>query len=519
MKQYEEKYKEIFRYLSLSISRNEISKLLNTSRNTIRKVENATVSLRSTWNDASSMTSEEFANKLFPKSNDDNDNLQPKPDCEMMYLELQRPGVNKMILWQEYSNEVRAAGKIPLQYSQFCNYFNQYIEKNKATMHFDHKVAERIEVDWAGATVPIVDELTGEVSKGYLFVATLPYSQYTYVELMSDMKQENWINAHINMFEYFGGTTPLLIPDNLKTGVIKHPKNDDVILNKSYQEMGDYCDVAIVPTLVRSPKGKPSVEGTVGKVTSSIIARLRKEEFHSVKEANIKIRKCLDEFNARPFQKRDGSRKEIFENEEKMFLRPLPKEPYEFAVWKKATAQYNYHVAFDKMYYSVPYEYIKQKVDIRITKNIIEVYYKHQRICSHRRLYGYPGQYSTNTDHMPLNHQKAGEWNGDRFRNWADKIGPHTYKVIDQLLNHYRAEQQAYNGCRSILKLADSYSSRQLEEACKMALHHLALPRYKNIKLIIAHNQDVRKTADKETIDESYAIIRGSSYYGGNENE
>lgn len=117
MKQYEEKYKEIFRYLSLGISRNEISKLLNTSRNTIRKVENATESLRLTWNDASSMTSEEFANKLFPKSNDDNDNLQPEPDCEMMYLELQRPGVNKMILWQEYSNEVRAAGKIPLQYS------------------------------------------------------------------------------------------------------------------------------------------------------------------------------------------------------------------------------------------------------------------------------------------------------------------------------------------------------------------------------------------------------------------
>lgn len=519
MKQYEEKYKEIFRYLSLGISRNEISKLLKTSRNTIRKVENTAKSLNLTWNDASTMSNEEFANKLFPKLNDDNDNLQPKPDCEMMYLELQKPGVNRMLLWEEYSKEVRAIGKIPLQYSQFCNYFNQYIEKNKATMHFEHMIAERIEVDWAGTTVPIVDELTGEVSKGYLFVATLPYSQYSYVELMSDMKEENWINAHVNMFEYFGGTTPLLIPDNLKTGVIKHPKNDDVILNKSYQEMGDYYDVAIVPTLVRSPKGKPSVEGTVGKVTSAIIARLRKEEFHSIKEANIKIRECLDAFNAKPFQKRDGSRKEVFENEEKMFLRPLPKEPYEFAVWKKATVQYNYHIAYDRMYYSVPYEYIKQKVDIRITKNIIEVYYKHKRICSHRRLYGYPGQYSTNADHMPLNHQKAGEWNGDRFRNWANKIGPHTYKVIDQLLNHYRAEQQAYNGCRSILKLADSYSSRQLEEACQMALQHLALPRYKNIKLIIAHNQDIRKTTDEEVKDESYAIIRGSSYYGGNENE
>ena len=145
----------------------------------------------------------------------------------------------------------------------------------------------------------------------------------------------------------------------------------------------------------------------------------------------------------------------------------------------------------------------------------IEVYYKKKRVCSHRCLYGNPGQYSTNMDHMPLNHKKAGEWNGDRFRKWADKIGPSTYKVIDLLLNHYKAEQQAYNGCRSILKLADSYSFKQLEEACHMALQHLAVPRYKNIKLIIAHNQDIRKTEEEQVIDDSYAIIRGSSYYGG----
>lgn len=501
------------------MSQNDISKLLKTSRNTVRKVKNAAESLQITWGDASVMTNEEFADKLFPEVEDNNDELQPKPDCEAMYHELQKPGVTRRLLWNEYCSETRAAGKIPLQYSQFCNYFNHYLELNKATMHFEHKIAEKIEVDWAGTTIPIVDELTGEASKGYLFVATLPYSQYSYVELMTDMKQENWINAHVHMFEFFGGSTPLLIPDNLKTGVIKHPKNDDVVLNKAYQEMGDYYNVAIVPTLPRSPRGKASVEGTVGKVTSFIIARLRKEEFHSAAEANIKIRKYLDMFNSKPFQKRNGSRKEIFENDEKSFLRPLPKEPYEFAIWKQATVQYNYHISIDRMYYSVPYEYIKQKVDVRITKTIIEIYFKHKRICSHRRLYGYPGQYSTNTDHMPLNHQKASEWNGERFRRWANKIGPSTYKVIDQLLNHYKAEQQAYNGCRSILKLADSYSSKQLEEACRMALQHLALPRYKNIKLIIKYNQDIRKEENEGENDDSYAIIRGSSYYGGDSNE
>ena len=516
MKNYSEKYKEIFRYLTLGMSQSEISRILGVSRNTIRKVKVAAEANKLTWNDVSHLSSEEFSNLIFPKNDDDNDNLQPKPDCEKMYKELQKKGVTRTLLWQEYCEEVKAAGKIPLQYSQFCNYLNRYFETYKATMHFEHKIAERIEVDWTGATVPIIDELTGEASKGYMFVATLPYSQYSYAEVMSDMKQENWINAHVHMFAFFGGTTPIIYPDNLKTGVIKHPKDDDVVLNKAYQEMGDYYDVAIVPTLPRSPKGKPSVEGTVGKVTTWIIARLRNETFYTLADANKRVRECLDDFNKKSFQKREGSRSEIFNTEEKLFLKPLPNSPYEYAVWKKATVQYNYHIAFDKMYYSVPSKYIKEKVDVRITRNLVEIFYNHVRVCSHRRLYGRPGQYSTNTDHMPLNHQKAGEWNGERFRRWAQTIGINTYKVIDKLLNNYKAEQQAYNGCRSILKLADSYSSDQLENACEKALKLLALPRYKNIKLIIEHNQDTRENKEENN---DFAIIRGSSYYGGTDNE
>ena len=165
-------------------------------------------------------------------------------------------------------------------------------------------------------------------------------------------------------------------------------------------------------------------------MTSSIIARLRKEEFNSVIEANVKIKKCLEEFNAKPFQKRNGSRKEIFENEEKMFLRPLPKEPYEFAVWKQATVQYNYHISIDKMYYSVPYEYIKYKVDVRITRSIIEVFYKKKRICSHRRLYGNPGQYSTNMDHMPLNHKKAVNGMAIDSESWQTHIHPSSLRKL-----------------------------------------------------------------------------------------
>lgn len=509
-----EKYKDILRYLNIGMSQNEISKTLKTSRNTVRKVKIAADAIGLEWTEASKMTISELESTLFPEVQNSNDELQPKSDCEMMLKELQRKGVTRKLLWEEYANEVKAAGKIPLQYSQFCNYFNSYLKINKATMHFEHKAAERIEVDWCGAVVPIIDSLTGETSKVYVFVGTLPYSQYSYCEVMSDMKEENWITAHVHMLEFFGGSTPIIYPDNLKTGVIKHTK-EEVVLNNSYKEFGDYYNIAIVPTLPRSPKGKPSVEGTVGKITTQIIAKMRNEIFESVYQANEAFKKELESFNNKPFQKRNGSRKEVFENEEKEFLRPLPKIPYEYATWKIATVQYNYHISIDKKYYSVPYKYIKQKVNVRITKNLIEIYYDHIRICSHKRIYGHDGQYSTSLDHMPANHIKASEWDGKRFRNWARSIGKNTYTVIDRLLKNYRAEQQAYNGCRSILKLADSYTPLQLENACKQALSVINVPRYKNIKLIIEYNQD-NHTTESDTNNDEYAIVRGATYYGGN---
>ncbi len=219
-----EKYKDILRYLNIGMSQNEISKILKTSRNTVRKVKIATEAIGLEWTEVSKMTISELESTLFPEVQNSNDELQTKPDCEMMLKKLQRKGVTRKLLWEEYADEVKSAGKIPLQYSQFCNYFNSYLKINKAMMHFEHKVAERIEVDWCGAVVPMIDSLTDETSKADVFVATLPYSQYSYCEVMSDMKKENWITAHVHMLELFGGSTSIIYPDNLKTGVIRLQK-------------------------------------------------------------------------------------------------------------------------------------------------------------------------------------------------------------------------------------------------------------------------------------------------------
>lgn len=345
-------------------------------------------------------------------------------------------------------------------------------------MHFEHNPGEKIEVDWAGGTIPIIDYDTREVFKAYLFVGVLPYSQYVYAEVTNDMKQENWIMAHVHMFNFFQGTTPILVCDNLKTGVSKHPKNGEIILNDAYKEMADYYDISILPAAVRTPKGKPSAEGSVGKLTTNILARLRNETFYSVYDANTKVKELMKEFNSKDFQKREGSRLSVYLLEEQETLRPLPKISYEYGYWKQATVQYNYHVSIEKMYYSVPYSYIHQKVNVRITSQLIEIYANHTRICSHHRLKGRTGQYSTHPDQMPPNHKYAkNEWNGERFIRWAKTIGPNTKTVIERLLGSYKVEQQAYNGCRSILKFADSYSPDYLEKACAKALSIVHAPR------------------------------------------
>ena len=509
------KYKEILRYHNAGLSQRQIAEILGVSRGTVVRAIDGFKALAIPWEEVIKLSEKDLEDLLFVKRMDDA--MYLKPDYEVLIPELSIKGVTKKLLWEEYVRECDAAGKVPYQYTQFCVRMNKFIEVSKASMHFTHVPGEKIEVDWAGKTIPITDYDTGEISKAYLFVGVLPYSQYVYAEVTNDMKEENWIMAHVHMFNYFKGTTPILVCDNLKTGVIKHPKNGEIVLNDAYKELADYYDIAIIPAAPLTPKGKPSAEGNVGKLTMDILARLRNSVFYNVHDANLQVKQLLKQFNDRKFQKREGSRISVFLLEEYPKLKQLPKEPYEYGEWKQATVQYNYHVFVDKMYYSVPYGYIHKRVNIRITANMIEIFLNHNRICSHIRLRGRIGQYSTNADHMPPNHKYASEWNGDRFLNWARKIGPNTTTVIRRLLDSYKVEQQAYNGCRAILKLSEQYSPAKLEKTCENALNLIHTPRYKNIKLIIEHIQEVEEPNTKEK--NTGAFLRGSTYYGGSKNE
>jgi len=204
--------------------------------------------------------------------------------------------------------------------------------------------------------------------------------------------------------------------------------------------------------------GKPNAEGSVKIISTWIIAALRNQRFFSLIELNEAIREKLVVLNSRPFQKKEGSRLSVFLEEEKPLLLPLPAAPYELATWKIATVQFNYHISVDKMHYSVPYEYIKHKVDVRMTRNIIEVFFNNLRICSHPRLHGRPGQYSTVTDHMPEDHKKYTQWNAARFIFWGESVGPNTAITVKAILSSHKVEQQGYKSCMALLKLADKHS-------------------------------------------------------------
>lgn len=500
-------YREVLRLQSLGFNNSKIAASAGISRQTVIRVLQRAAAQGLNWHTAEDLSDRELAERLYPP--EDEKIGYKMPDYEIIHRELSKPGVSLQLLWFEYCERCRESGEIPYQLTQFKKYYRDFAVKTKATMHIHRKPGELLEVDWVGQTAELVDSDTGEVIDAYVFVAALPYSGYSYVEAFLAQDQEAWITAHVNAYGFFGGVTRILVPDNLKTGVIKNTRVD-VVLNKSYQELAEHYGTAIIPTRVRSPKDKATVEGAVGIISTWILAAIRNQRFFSLQELNEVIREKLYAFNHKLFQKKDGSRSTLF-LEERMSLLPLPSRPFELATWKVATVSFNYHIDVDETYYSVPYEYIKRRVDVRLTRNVVEVFFEGNRICSHPRVHGRRGQYKTVKEHMPPNHQQYLQWNGERFRSWAAKIGANTTTVVEAILTGHKIEQQGYRTCMALLKLSEQYTPERLESACARALFYTPRPTYKAVQTILKSGQD---KASVEPAPSQFGFTRGADYYG-----
>ena len=457
------------------------------------------------------------------------------PDFAYIHKELAKPKVTLTLLWDEYRQKAETLGKRPYMPTQFGDKYRTWARVTKATMRIHHKPGDAMEVDWAGQTLPIYDSVTGEEFPAYLFIAVLPCSGYTYAEATSDTKLENWLNCHIHAYEYFGGVTRLLIPDNLKTGVIKNTRYETV-LNRSYQELAEYYDTAIVPARVEHPKDKSHAEGTVRFASTWILAALRNEHFFTLTEAKEAVSLKLEELNTREFKRREGCRKSAYLEEEKAYMKPLPNQRYELATWNpNLTVGSDYLVPDGKNKYSVPFDLIGEKVDMRLISNTVEIFFHGTRVASHLRKSVAQREPIVNPDHMTPEHRKYLGYNTEDFMNWAKSIGEKTYTVVNHFLTSGKEPEQGFKACASLTKLGEKYGSKKLESACDEVFSYTSTPSIRLISTILKSGTGASKQsgsgrssgkgqfakAHDETHDRAndindsnaYGITRGAAYY------
>jgi len=436
-------------------------------------------------------------------------NRYAAPDGAMMHQELKKKGVTLQLLWEEYramypDNAYR--------YAQFCVHYRAYRDSLARSLRQVHRAGEKLFVDYAGQTVPIVDGDSGEVHLAEIFVAVLGASNYTYAEATWTQQLPDWIGAHVRAFEFFNGVTALLIPDNLKSGVTRACRYEPD-LNPTYADLAAHYGVAVIPARPYKPKDKAKVEVGVQIVERWILARLRHQTFFSLAALNGAVRELLPRLNDRPFKKLPGCRRSAFEALDRPALKPLPATAYEYAEWKKARVNIDYHIEVAGHYYSVPHALVKRELDVRITAATVECLHQGKRVASHPRRHR-KGAHSTVTEHMPKAHQKHLEWSPGRFLNWALTIGPATRDIVHWQLTHKPHPEMGYRACLGLLHLARRYSKERLEAACRRAIA-IGSPTRKSVVSILEQNLDQQPLptpAPAATLP-AHANVRGPEYY------
>ena len=446
------------------------------------------------------------------------------PDFDYVHSELAKPDVTLKMLWEEYAARCRQNGERFYMETQFRRYYHMHAGAHKATVRLEHKPALALQVDWAGTKMAFYDEELGGAQEASLFVAVLPCSRLIYAEPFRDEKLHSWIAAHVNAFQFLGGVPKTLVPDNLKCGV-ERASFHDPRLNRTYQEMADHYGAVVLPARVRKPRDKASVENAVRIASRRIIAGLRNVRILSFEDLQGHVRAALERVNSEPLSGKSESRLTSFIAEEKDFLLPLPESPYEPAEWDRARVQRNCHVAYLRKYYSVPFEYLGEEVEIRATRLAVELFYHHRRIASHRRLYG-KEEYSTVREHMPPDKLFFTDWDRERFLEWSAKTGPATRRVVESIFDRAVVEQQACRPCFGLLALGDKHGAMRLERACALVLSLTSSPSYSGVKSVLEKRLDL-PAVEKSVLkpDEQAAEKRserghrrGADYFGGRGN-
>jgi transposase len=495
--------------LDCGLSDRVIAGSCSLARSTVAKYLQRARSAGLSWPLPDDVTDETLERLLFPVSDAGVAADRHMPDWGEVHQELKRKGVTLHLLWQEYK-EAQPEG---YQYSRFCSLYRGWRGTLDVSMRQDHKAGEKLFVDYCGQTAAVTDQLTGAVREAQVFVAVLGASNYTFAVATWTQSLPEWLAAHVQAFAFFGGVPELIVPDNLLSGVSVSDRYEPEI-NRSYEEMARHYGVAILPARVRKPKDKAKVEKGVQDVEQRILAPLRHRTFFSMSELNDAIFRLLERHNEQPFQKLSGSRRSLFETLDKPALRPLPDHPYEYSQWLKVRVNIDYHVAVDGHYYSVPYQLVKEQLDVRLTATIVECFHRNKRVASHFRSH-HKNQHTTATAHMPKGHQHYAQWTPERLVRWAGKTGGETARAVETILGSRSHPQQGFRACMGIMRLGKVYGPERLEAACARALAIKSVS-YKSIESILKKELDKQPLSPKPPATDpiDHDNIRGPEYYG-----
>ncbi len=433
----------------------------------------------------------------------------PVPDFPSMHDELLRhKHLTLELLWQEYKQTYPSG----YQYSRFCELYGRWAGKLDIVLRQEHRAGERMFVDHAGQTVPVVQRDSGEAREASIFVAVLGASSYTFAEAVWKRDLPSWIGSHTRTAEFFHGVAAVTVPDNWKTGV-KQACYYEPDLNPTYRDWAEHYGTVIIPARVRRPRDKAKVESGVLLVERWILAALRKRTFFSLAELNEAIAELLVKLNERKFRKLDTSRAKLFQQVDRPALKPLPATPFTFAEWNRARVHLDYHVEIDHHYYSVPYQHRGAEVEARFSEKTVEIFLKGSRIALHARSY-VPGKHTTLKEHRPEKHQDL-EWTSARIVEKGQQVGPHTVDVLKQIMASRKYPELGYRSCLGVVRLGSRYSNERLEAACRRALAMNACS-YRSIKSILEKSLDRQLMEPVEVPavhSEVHDNVRGSDYY------
>jgi transposase len=508
------KIRQILRLYTNRKGTKHISTQTGIARNTVKKYISKFIKLKISFEEINEMDDFKL-NELFGKQS------TPEPPVSYRYKkvlsffpymdkEMKKTGVTQAMMWQEYI-ELHPEGYL---LSQFNHHYRGWLKRSNPSMHIQYKAGDKMLVDYAGAKLPIVNNLTGELIELEVFVAILGASQLTYVQAIETQQKIDFITCCENAIHFFGGVPAAIVPDNLKAAVTKSNKYEPTI-NETFADFAEHYGTSILPARAYRPKDKALVEGAVKIAYTRIYANLRNETFFTIEALNEAIWKELELHNTSNLKGREYSRLQQFNEVEKNALGPLPEMKYEFKQQMLVTVLKNGHICLglDKHYYSVPYQFIGRKVKIIFSQTLVEIYYDYNLIANHKRIKS-PYNYTTNEDHLASAHKFLSDWTPPKFLSWAEAIGHETKLLIYNILDKKQHPEQAYKSCIGVLSLAKKVGNERLNNACKRALSFNSY-NYMAIQSILEKGLDLIE--DQETSMQItmplHENIRGEEYY------